>query len=152
MQSKEQPKLDEGVARRAFDKALASYEQDFGKFFLARLFGCEFEYTEDTCRVSFELKDFMLNPQGGLHGGVTAFVLDISMGHLLWKKSGPGTTLEMKVQYASVARSGQLTATSRFIRHGRGISYLRAELVDDKGELIAFATSTWKSLSRPVTK
>ena len=148
MQSKEKPKLDEAVARRAFDKALASYEQDFGKFFLARLFGCEFEYTEDACRVSFELQDFMLNPQGGLHGGVTAFVLDISMGHLLWKKSGPGTTLEMKVQYASVARSGRLTATSRFIRHGRGISYLLAELMDDKGELIAFATSTWKSLSK----
>ena len=146
MQAK--PTLDAKVARQAFEKALASYEQDFGKFFLARLFGCEFEYTEDTCRVSFELKDFMLNPQGGLHGGVTAFVLDISMGHLLWKKSGPGTTLEMKVQYASVARSGRLTATSRFIRHGRGISYLRAELVDDKGELIAFATSTWKSLSK----
>ena len=148
MQPKEKPKLDEAEARRAFEGALASYDQDFGKFFLARLFGCEFEYTEDTCQVSFELKDFMLNPQGGLHGGVTAFVLDISMGHLLWKKSGPGTTLEIKVQYAKAARSGPLTATSRFIRHGRGISYLRSELVDDKGELIAFATSTWKSLSR----
>jgi len=148
MQSKEKPKLDEAEARRAFEDALASYDQDFGKFFLARLFGCEFEYTEDTCQVSFELKDFMLNPQGGLHGGVTAFVLDISMGHLLWKKSGPGTTLEIKVQYAKAARSGPLTATSRFIRHGRGISYLRSELVDDKGELIAFATSTWKSLRR----
>ena len=146
MQTKEKPKLDEAEARRAFEDALASYDQDFGKFFLARLFGCEFEYTEDTCQVSFELKDFMLNPQGGLHGGVTAFVLDISMGHLLWKKSGPGTTLEIKVQYAKAARSGPLTATSRFIRHGRGISYLRSELVDDKGELIAFATSTWKSL------
>jgi len=148
MQTKEKPKLDETEARRAFEDALASYDQDFGKFFLARLFGCEFEYTEDTCQVSFELKDFMLNPQGGLHGGVTAFVLDISMGHLLWKKSGPGTTLEIKVQYAKAARSGPLTATSRFIRHGRGISYLRSELVDDKGELVAFATSTWKSLSR----
>ena len=148
MQTKEKPKLDEAEARRAFEDALASYDQDFGKFFLARLFGCEFEYTEDTCQVSFELKDFMLNPQGGLHGGVTAFVLDISMGHLLWKKSGPGTTLEIKVQYAKAARSGPLTATSRFIRHGRGISYLRSELVDDKGELVAFATSTWKSLSK----
>jgi uncharacterized protein (TIGR00369 family) len=146
MQTKEKPKLDEAEARRAFEGALASYDQDFGKFFLARLFGCEFEYKEDTCQVSFELKDFMLNPQGGLHGGVTAFVLDISMGHLLWKKSGPGTTLEIKVQYAKAARSGPLTATSRFIRHGRGISYLRSELVDDRGELIAFATSTWKSL------
>ncbi len=149
---REKPNLDEAQARGAFENALATYEQDFGKFFLARLFGCEFEYTEDACKVSFDLKDFMLNPQGGLHGGVTAFVLDISMGHLLWHKSGPGTTLEMKVQYASAARSGRLTATSRFIRHGRGISYLRAELVDDKGELIAFATSTWKSLAKHVTK
>lgn len=148
MTLKEKPKLDEAVARRAFEDALASYEQDFGKFFLARLFGCEFEYTDESCKVSFELKDFMYNPQGGLHGGITAFVLDICMGHLLWNKSGPGTTLEMKVQYAKAARSGRLTATSRFIRHGRGISYLRAELTDDKGELIAFATSTWKSLSK----
>ena len=152
MQTKEKPKLDEAEARRAFEGALASYDQDFGKFFLVRLFGCEFKYMGDTCQVSFEVKDFMLNPQGGLHGGVTAFVLDICMGHLLWKKSGPGTTLEIKVQYAKAARAGRLTATSRFIRHGRGISYLRSELVDDKGELVAFATSTWKSLTRPATK
>jgi uncharacterized protein (TIGR00369 family) len=146
MQTKERPRLDEAVARQAFEAALKSYEQDFGKFFLARLFGCEFYYTDDSCQVSFELKDFMLNPQGGLHGGVTAFVLDISMGHLLWHKSGPGATVEMKVQYAKAARAGRLTATSRFVRHGRGISFLRAELVDDQGELVAFATSTWKSL------
>jgi uncharacterized protein (TIGR00369 family) len=149
MQTRTKPKLDEAIARRAFEDALASYDQDFGKFFLARLFGCEFEYVNETCKVSFELKDFMLNPQGGLHGGVTAFVLDISMGHLLWHTSGPGTTLEMKVQYASAARSGRITATARFIRHGRSISYLRAELTGPDGELIAFATSTWKSL-RPV--
>jgi uncharacterized protein (TIGR00369 family) len=146
MHTKERPKLDEAEARQAFEAALKNYDQDFGKFFLARLFGCEFRYTDDTCEVSFELKDFMLNPQGGLHGGVTAFVLDISMGHLLWHSIGPGTTVEMKVQYAKAARAGRLTATSRFIRRGRGISFLRAELVDDKGELIAFATSTWKSL------
>ena len=146
MHTKERPKLDEAVARQAFEAALKNYEQDFGKFFLARLFGCEFRYTDDSCVVSFELKDFMLNPQGGLHGGVTAFVLDISMGHLLWHASGPGTTVEMKVQYAKAARAGRLTATARFIRRGRGISFLRAELTDDKNELIAFATSTWKSL------
>ena len=152
MIAREKPKLDEAVARRAFEDALKSYDQDFGKFFLARLFGCEFHYTQDACQVAFDLKDFMLNPQGGLHGGVTAFVLDISMGHLLWHASGPGTTLEMKVQYAKAARSGRLTATARFIRHGRGISYLRSELTDESGELIAFATSTWKSLSKPATK
>lgn len=152
MQSREKPRLDEAQARRAFEDALKTYDQDFGKFFLARLFDCEFSYTDGACTVSFDVKDFMLNPQGGLHGGVTAFVLDVSMGHLLWHTSGPGTTLEMKVQYASVARAGRLTAIARFIRHGRGISYLRSELSGQGGELIAFATSTWKSLSKPATK
>lgn len=141
--------MDEAAARAAFDGALKTYEQDFGKFFLARLFGMQFEHLEDACKVSFDLKDFMFNPQGSLHGGVIAFVLDISMGHLLKEKSGAGATLEMKVQYIRAARAGRLTATGRFLRHGRGISYLRSDLVDESGELIAFATSTWMSLSQP---
>jgi uncharacterized protein (TIGR00369 family) len=144
--------MDEAAARAAFDGALKTYEQDFGKFFLARLFGMRFEYLEDACRVSFDLKDFMFNPQGSLHGGVIAFVLDISMGHLLREKSGAGTTLEMKVQYIKAAKSGRLTATGRFLRHGRGISYLQSELVDESGGLVAFATSTWMSLANPARK
>lgn len=139
-------RIDEAAARAAFEQALAGYEQDFGKFFLARLFGLELSYTPEECRIEFDLKDFMFNPQGGLHGGITAFVLDISMGHLLHRTSGAGTTLEMKVQYVKAARSGRLTCTARFIRHGRSISFLRSELVDEQGDLIAFATSTWKSL------
>ena len=140
--------IDEAAARKSFEDALKSYDQDFETFFLTRLFGMEFEYLDESCRISFELKDFMFNPQGGLHGGVIAFVLDISMGHLLYKTSGPGTTLEIKVQYVKAARSGKVAATGRFLRHGRSISYLRSELVDDKGDLIAYATSTWKSLRR----
>src|SRR5262245_23408222 len=140
--------IDEAAAQAAFDNALATYDQDFGKFFLTRLFGMEFEYLEDACRISFDLKDFMFNPQGGLHGGVIAFVLDISMGHLLRRKAGAGTTVEMKVQYLKAARSGRATATGRFLRQGRTLSYLRAELVDDKGEMIAYATSTWMAVRK----
>jgi acyl-coenzyme A thioesterase PaaI-like protein len=40
-----------------------------------------------------------------------------------------------------------MTCTARFLRQGRGLSFLRSELVDEHGELVAFATSTWKSLS-----
>ena len=144
--------MDEVVARAAFEQALKSYEQDFGKFFLARLFGMDFQYPGDACTVSFDVKEFMHNPQGGLHGGVIAFALDISMGHLLREKNGAGTTLEMKVQYLSVARSGRLTATARFLKRGRRISYLRADLADEQGSLVASATSTWMALSEPVKK
>jgi uncharacterized protein (TIGR00369 family) len=139
-------RIDEAAARDAFEDALATYDQDFGKFFLTRLFGMEFEYSDNSCRITFDLKDFMFNPQGGLHGGVIAFALDISMGHLLRRKSGPGTTVEIKIQYLKAVKSGRVTATGRFLRQGRTLSYLRAELVDDKGEMIAYATSTWMSL------
>jgi uncharacterized protein (TIGR00369 family) len=138
--------VNEAVAREAFENALATHKQDFGEFFLMRLYGMDIEYTDDECRITFEVKDFMHNPQGGLHGGVIAFVLDVSMGHLLYRRSGPGVTLEIKIQYLSVARSGRLTCIGRFLRHGRSVSALRSELVTESGELIAYATSTWKSV------
>jgi uncharacterized protein (TIGR00369 family) len=142
-------KVNEAVAREALEQALATHQQDFGEFFLVKFYGMEFEYTDEECRITFDVKDFMHNPQGGLHGGVIAFVLDISMGHLLYRRGGPGATLEMKVQYLSVARSGRLTCTGRFLRQGKSISALRSELVDANGEMIAYATSTWKSLRVP---
>lgn len=138
--------MNETAAREAFEHALATHEPEFGKFFLARLYGCEFEYTDDECTITFDIKDFMHNPQGTLHGGVIAFVMDISMGHLLKHASGAGSTLEIKIQYLKAARSGRLTCRGRFLRHGGGISFLRSDLTDEHGELIAYATSTWKSL------
>ncbi|MDH5535183.1 MAG: PaaI family thioesterase [Betaproteobacteria bacterium] len=142
-------KVNETVAREAFEQAMATHKQDFGEFFLVRLYGMDIEYTDEECRISFDVKDFMHNPQGGLHGGVIAFVLDISMGHLLYRRSGPGATLEMKVQYLTVARSGRLTCIARFLRHGKRISCLRAELLDAKGEMVAYGTSTWTSIRAP---
>lgn len=138
--------MDEDAARRAFEGALASYRQDFGTFFLARLLGLEISYPEGTCVITFEPADFLFNPQGTLHGGVIATVMDISMGHLLARTAGPGTTLEMKAQYLKSARAGRLTCTGRFLRRGKGISFLASELVDDQRDLVAYATATWKSL------
>ena len=144
----EKKRIDEAAAREAFEKALETYDQDFGKFFLVRFFGMEVDYPGDTCRISFDLKDYLFNPRGGLHGGVIAFVLDISMGHLLHSKGNPSTTVEMKIQYLKAASSGRMTATGRFLRQGRTLSYLHADLVDEKGEMIAYATSTWMAVKQ----
>lgn len=140
--------MDEAAARRAFEDALATYRQDFGTFFLARLLGLEISYPGDTCVITFDAAEFLFNPQGTLHGGVIATVLDISMGHLLHRAAGPATTLEMKTQYLKAVRAGRLTCTGRFLRQGKGISYLASELVDDAGDHVAFATATWRALSR----
>lgn len=141
--------MNEHRARAAFEAALASQRPEFERFFLSRLLGLEFSYTEDRCVVEFEVHDFMFNPQGSLHGGIIATVMDISMGHLLKRVDGPGTTLEMKTQYVKPTRQGVLRCCAEFIKRGKSISYLRSTLTDEEGELVAFATSTWKLLSPP---
>lgn len=141
--------MDEVVARVAFELAMGSHQPAFERFFLARFFDLQFDYRDGCCYVEFELQDFMFNPQGSLHGGVIATVMDISMGHLLNHVDGPGITLEMKTQYVKAARSGALRCKGEFTHRGHGISFLRSTLTDSVGDVVAFATATWKRL-KPV--
>lgn len=141
--------MDEIATREAFEAALSTYRPGFETFFLARLFGLEFTYTDDTCRVEFPVREFMFNPQGSLHGGVAAFVLDVAMGHLLKHSIGlPGATLEMKVQYLAPLRPPGAKCEARFLRKGQSIAFLEARIWDAEGTLAAVATSTWR-VSKP---
>ncbi|MGX9936888.1 PaaI family thioesterase [Advenella kashmirensis] len=140
--------MDRAAATFAFNDAIESEIPAFETFFLARFLDLKFAYSEDKCEVTFELKDFMFNPQGSLHGGIIATAMDISMGHLLNHVQGPGTTLEMKTQYVKAARLGKVTCTGEFIRRGRNVSFLKSTMVDDQAQVIAFATATWMQLNK----
>lgn len=139
-------RVDAARARAAFDQALAEHSQEFGKFFLARLYGFEITYPDQECEVAFEARDFMFNPQGTLHGGVIATALDVSMGHLLRRIAGPGTTLEFKVQFLSAIRGGRVRCRGRVVRLGKSIAFLSSEARDADDRPAAFATATWKLL------
>jgi len=138
--------MDEALARAAFDDALRTQSPGFGTFFLARLLGLDIAYGEDDCTVRLEVKDFMFNPQGSLHGGIIATVLDISMGHLLQHGAGVGMTLQMNTQFIKPAREGVVQARATFLRRGRSINYLESHMTDADGALMAVATSTWRLL------
>jgi uncharacterized protein (TIGR00369 family) len=141
--------IDRAAARAAFDRAEAGTQERFGDFFLARLLGLEIRYPGEACEVAFDAADFLFNPQGTLHGGILATALDIAMGHLLnHHHGGPGTTLEMKVQYLAPVRGGRVTCRGEALRRG-GTWFLRAEARDEAGTLVAFATSTWRLLKKP---
>lgn len=140
--------MDKPAAVSAFNLALETEKPAFEEFFIARLLGLEFDYPDGQCIVSFELKDFMFNPQGSLHGGIIATVMDISMGHLLNHVQGPGSTLEMKTQYVKAARQGKLQCRGEFTRRGRTISFLKSTMTDEQGDIIAFATATWLQLKK----
>jgi uncharacterized protein (TIGR00369 family) len=139
--------FDAGAARQAFETALREQQPDFEVFFLSRFYGLEFSYPGDMCIVGFPVHDFMLNPQGSLHGGVTAFALDVSMGHLLRHAlGGPGTTMEMKTQYFAPIRGPNARCEARFLHKGKRVCFLEARLFDGDGTLAAAATSTWHVL------
>lgn len=89
----------------------------------------------------------MFNPQGSLHGGVAAFVLDVGMGRLLRHTLGsPGTTMEMKTQYFAPIRGPAAQCEARFLHKGKSVCFLEARLHDSQGMLAAAATSTWRVL------
>lgn len=137
--------MNEQQARKSFDQAISNYEQDFGTFFLARLLDLQISYPDDHCVIEFPIHDFMFNPQGSLHGGVTAIVMDISMGHLLRHKTGVGgATLEMKIQYLRPLRAGRASCEARLLQAGRSVAYLESRLYDTDDRLAAMATATWK--------
>jgi len=139
-------RIDVARATAAFEHAVTEHSQEFGKFFLARLYGFEITFPDKECEVAFEAADFMFNPQGTLHGGVIATALDVSMGHLLHRTAGPGTTLEFKVQFLAPIRGGRVRCRGRIMRLGRNLAFLSSEARDASDQPAAFATATWKLL------
>ena len=138
--------MDKSGVQDLVETAIGDGRHEFGSFFLSRLFGMAVSYEGDACVVSFEVKPFMYNPQGSLHGGVLAMALDISMGHLLKQHFGAGATLEMKVQYFAPVRSGEVACRASFLKKGRKTFFLQSLAQDAAGDTIAHATSTWKQL------
>ncbi len=136
--------MDDDAVRRIFENALATQEPVFGKFFLARFLGFEISFADETCTVAFTVRDYMLNPQGSLHGGIAAVALDVSMGHLIHHAAGRGgLTLEMKVQYTRPARPGPVRCVGRFLKRGRTLSALESRMTDREDKLLSMATATW---------
>jgi len=142
--------MDEQEARAAFETALTEQVPDFETFFLAKLIGLRFEYPDERCVICFPVREFLFNPQGSLHGGIIATVMDISMGHLLRRSLGvPGATLEMKLQFLAPVRPPQARCEGRFLRRGNSICFLESRLWNEAGELCAVATATWRASNRP---
>jgi len=136
-------KMNKNVLNEKFTKALENCEDEYENYFLAKLFDLKFNYEEETCTIEFDVEEFMYNPHLILHGGVIAFVLDVSMGHLCKKIIGQAVTVEMKVQYFKAVKTGKLISEATFLKKGRRISFLESKMKDTEGNLIAMATGTF---------
>jgi len=95
------------------------------------------------------------NPMGTLHGGILADVADAAMGSAYASRLDEGesfTTLELKLNFLRPFWSGRLVATGEVVDAGRTVGLVSCRIVDEKGRLIAHATSTCMTLRGDVTR
>jgi uncharacterized protein (TIGR00369 family) len=89
------------------------------------------------------------NPMGTLHGGILCDVADAAMGMAFAATLDEGetfTTLELKINFLKPVWTGKLVATGRVVKAGRTIGLVECDVVDDKEQLVARATSTCMTL------
>ena len=82
------------------------------------------------------------NPMGRVHGGVISALADAALGIAFGRTLLDGqdfSTIEMKVNFMRPLTTGTLTADAKVIQRGLRVGFVRCDITDDRGKLIADA-------------
>jgi uncharacterized protein (TIGR00369 family) len=101
-------------------------------------------------------KEFHYNPIGSVHGGVIATLLDSAAGCAVHSTLPAGwgyTSLDLTTKYLRPATvdSGVLRAEGGVINRGRTTALGEARLFDERGRLLAYASSSCLLFELPTT-
>ncbi|HKV34831.1 MAG TPA: PaaI family thioesterase [Pyrinomonadaceae bacterium] len=117
---------------------------------VGRLIGFELVSIEPgSAVIQLEATEAHRNPMGTLHGGVLCDIADAAMGMAYASNLNDGesfTTLELKINFLKPVWNARLTATGRVVKQGRTVGMIECDVVDEKGSLVARATSTCMTL------
>ena len=125
------------------------------RFPLGEFLGFEYHPTPDGCEIEFQPQPEHLNPRGTLHGGILCDLTDAAMGLTWMQRVGeeqPFTTVELKINFLKPVWDSRLRAIPRILKGGRTVALLSCDVFDEKGSLVAFATSTVMMLSGDAAK
>ncbi len=92
---------------------------------------------------------------GTLHGGVLCDVADAAMGFAFGSTLNPDesfTTLELKINFHRPVWDALLRAEAEVITRGRTVGTVACKVSDEKGRLIASASSTCLVLAGEAAK
>jgi uncharacterized protein (TIGR00369 family) len=99
--------------------------------------------------IEFQATEAHANPMGTLHGGVLCDVADAAMGIAFSSNLDEDesfTTLELKINFLKPIWKARLLATGRVVKQGRTVGLVECDIIDEKGNLVARATSTCMAL------
>jgi uncharacterized protein (TIGR00369 family) len=95
--------------------------------------------------IALDATDHHLNLQGLLHGGMIATLADTATGLAVRTMVPAGRrhiTIQLDVHYLAPGKPGRITAVGTTVRVGSQIAYAEADITDERGRLLARATST----------
>ena len=99
--------------------------------------------------VEFHATEAHANPMGTLHGGVLCDIADAAMGIAYSSNLAEGesfTTLELNINFLKPVWKGRLLAVGRVVKQCRTVGLVECDITDEKGNLVARATSTCMTL------
>ena len=111
------------------------------------------EWREGFARVRVDLDERHRNRQGGLHGGVTAALIDAATGFCGIYEPDPAkrrgnVTVSLNVNFTGRPKGTSLICTAEMLRAGRRIYFASARVHDDIGNLIASAEAVYAYVDR----
>ena len=125
--------------------ALDEFPAPIGKLLGLKLSKC----ADGQATIEFEATGRHANPMGTLHGGVLCDIADAAMGAAYRSSLTDGesfTTLELKINFLRPVWNAMLRAEARIVRAGQTVGLLECDVLDDRGRLVARASSTCMTL------
>ncbi len=101
---------------------------------------------EEGPQVLLQLRPQLCNKWAVAHGGVIMTLLDVVMARacrLADPQGRPALTMEMKSSFVRPG-TGALRASGQCLHHGRTSAFAEARLLDASGQLLAFASGTFR--------
>lgn len=139
-----QKRLEITDEQRAF-AANALHSLPFSKLIGMRLVDLQ----PDVAVISIEMRDDLRQPNGVLHGGVTATLIDTAMAFAVRTRlaiTEATATIDLTVHYLRPHLTGTFTCTAKVVRAGKRIFTVSADVVNEDGKHIATAVSTYMRL------
>src|SRR5437762_1422963 len=117
---------------------------------IARLLGAKLTAIESgRAKVELAADERHANPMGTLHGGVLCDIADAAMGMAYAATLEDGesfTTLELKINFLRPVTAAHLVAEGVVVSRGKTVGLAECSVTDERGRLIAKATSTCLTL------
>lgn len=128
-------------------------KRERGSAYLSGFLGLAGEFTEEgTYRFRIPITPYMKNRGGIVHGGITATLVDSTMGSLINKSLPEGkaaVTVEMKVNYLEAGIGEELISEARLIRLGQTLAFADCKVENERGKRIVHATATFAIIPLP---